>query len=259
MKNLMYTFFIVISFSSLLHSQVLMEVDGSIKIASSQIANPEPGTIRWDGNDFLGWNGSRWRSLTTENKTGTVTDVEGNVYKTILIGNREWMAENLRTRRYRNGDLITLTGSDANWSTANFGAYCWFDNDQSNDILFGKLYNFHAVIDGRGLCPTGWIIPNENHFTYLEEHLGGASHAGGKLKEVAYWTTPNYGATNSSGFSALPGGFRRNDGLFASMNTRGLFWNRVTYKVLSYNSDAIETRMHLSQKSGFSVRCVKNE
>ena len=244
---------------TLLRSQEMLEIDGAITISNTTNASPSPGSIRFNAAtaDFEGWNGELWLSLTAGKKEGTVTDIEGNVYKTLIIGDHEWMVENLRTRRYRNGELVTLTGSNGNWSSAQSGAYCWYDNDQDNDYLYGKLYNQYAINDGRHLCPTGWRIPPPEVFADLIEHLGGAANAGGSLKQIAYWEGSNYGATNASGFSAIAGGLRRSDGVFTGMGTAAYFWTNANFQRLRSTSAAIETAAIYSERLGFSVRCVR--
>ncbi|MBK8503768.1 MAG: fibrobacter succinogenes major paralogous domain-containing protein [Saprospiraceae bacterium] len=194
--------------TTLVFSQKL-EVDGDIKISSSGETSPAPGTIRWTGTDILGWNGSKWISLTSGVAfEGDVTDIDGNLYRTIKIGTQEWMAENLRTTRYTNGEMISKVNNSTTWPNANYGAWCWYDTSSTYELPYGKLYNWYAVNDGRGLCPTGWHEPTDAEWTTLTDFLGGLSLAGGPMKAAgtAHWKTPNTGATNASGFSGLPGG-----------------------------------------------------
>ena len=140
---------------------------------------------------------------TTSHETGTVTDADGNTYRTIKIGNQWWMAENLRTTRYRNGDPIPTVTDNFTWGHLLTGACCSYDNDSSMVFTYGRLYNWHAVSDGRGLAPLGWHVPSDADWGTLVEYLGGSAVAGGKMKEAgtAHWLSPNTGATNESAFS----------------------------------------------------------
>jgi uncharacterized protein (TIGR02145 family) len=150
---------------------------------------------------------------------GSMTDQEGNVYKTIVIGTQEWMAENLNASIYRNGDAIATGLSDADWeNTINTqqGAWAYYNNDASYACPYGKLYNWYACVDARQLCPVGWHVPTDAEWTVLTDYLGGESVAGGKMKTTgtSLWNSPNQGATNSSGFSAVPGGNRYLDEVY---------------------------------------------
>jgi len=139
----------------------------------------------------------------------TVTDVDGNVYHTVEIGTQVWMVENLKTTKYRNGDLIgTTTPATLDISSEATPKYQWaFEGNESNVNTYGRLYTWWAVTDIRGVCPTGWHVPTEDDWITLTTYLGGEDVAGGKLKEAGttHWWAPNEGATNSSGFTALPG------------------------------------------------------
>lgn len=146
-------------------------------------------------------------------ETGAVTDIEGNVYLTIKIGDQLWMAENLKVSRYRNGDNIPNVPDTSEWVNLTTGAWVYYNNDSSNDETYGKLYNWYAVDDNRGLCPTGWHVPSEEEWTTLTIFLIGRN-VGGTMKSTTGWNSPNTGATNESGFSGLPGGNRNSDGDF---------------------------------------------
>ena len=197
---------------------------------------------------------------------GSVTDIEGNVYKTITIGTQTWMAENLKTTKYRNGDPIANVTENTGWSALSTGAYCWFKNDAATyKGTFGALYNWYAVADSRNIAPTGWHVSTSAEWTTLTTYLG--TDPGSQLKEtgVTHWITPNTGATNKSGFTALPGGLRyHTDGAFSSMGTNGLWWTKTTsdatnawYSSLYYTySTANLSSLH--RQFGFSVRCVKD-
>jgi uncharacterized protein (TIGR02145 family) len=200
----------------------------------------------------------------TSNGAG-VTDIDGNSYNTIILGNgQEWMKENLKTSKYRNGDNIPTDLPDSEWSSTSEGAYSIFGNDIANNTLYGKLYNWQAVNDSRGLCPTGWHVPTDGDWNKLEEFVG-ANGAGGKLKAVSeLWNPPNTGAINIANFSALPGGQRASGGGFFSLNTNALFWTasensafNAWSRIITYQSDELR-RQPMNKRGGYSVRCIKD-
>src|ERR1035437_5986068 len=159
---------------------------------------------------------------------GTITDNDNNVYRTITIGSQTWMAENLKTTKYRNGDQISNVLSNTDWPVQTSGAYCWYNNDsESCKALYGALYNWYSVNDSRNIAPLGWHIPTSDEFTTLMNYLGGDSIAGGKIKEtgITHWQTPNTRATNESGFTAMPAGYRYlGDGRFEGLDQGSNFW-----------------------------------
>lgn len=150
-------------------------------------------------------------SFTTDNfDYETVTDIEGNSYKTIRIGNQNWMAENLKVTKYNDGSSIQNVTNYQEWSALETGAFCWYENNVNKfKKYYGALYNNHAVITNR-LCPDGWHVPSDDDFSELALNLGGTEIAGGKLKATgnSLWIHQNLGATNESGFNALPAGMR---------------------------------------------------
>lgn len=243
------------------------KIEGTIILTQSEPTAPAAGTIRWTGSDFQGWTGAKWVSLTTGVAfEGEVKDIDGNVYPTIKIGNQEWMAENLRTGTYNDGTDINHEADSAKWSNATEGAWCWYDNDSSNDLPYGKLYNWYAVNDGGGLCPTGWHVPTDPEWTTLTDFLGGLSIAGGPMKEAgtAHWQSPNGSATNSTGFSGLPGGFRTLAGTFHLIVKNGSWWSSTElgslngwYRWLN-NINGNVNGVTVDKKTGHSVRCVKD-
>ena len=197
----------------------------------------------------------------------TVTDIDGNVYRTVKIGTQVWMAENLKTTKYRNGDPIANVTNGASWKALTTGAYCWYNNDAANKVTYGGLYNWFAVADSRKIAPTGWHVPTDAEWTVLTDFLGGLKVAGGKLKEngTSHWRTPNTGATNSCGFTALPGGYRYNgDGSFSHVGDIGYWWSSTAYGASDawgrylgdYNAYAY--RNYNNKQGGFSVRCVRD-
>ncbi len=196
----------------------------------------------------------------------TVTDIDGNVYKTVKIGTQIWMAENLRVSRYRNGDKIQNVVDDQKWQDADNGAWCFYENEAKNNSIYGKLYNWFAVDDNRGLAPKGWHVPSNEEWATLINYLGGENVAGGKLKQTGteYWNSPNEAATNSSGFSALPGGYRFTDGTFLSLGSNGNWWSSTernpSYawgRDMDYYLRNVNWNYNAKQY-GFSMRCVRD-
>ena len=202
---------------------------------------------------------------TSSKINGTVTDIDGNVYKTVKIGNQIWMAENLKTSRYNNGTAIPNVMDYNEWKNLKTGAYCYYDNFYSNNEIYGKLYNWYAVNTGK-LAPEGWHVPSDKEWKELVDYLGGENIAGtgSKMKVINYWNTPNYGATNSSGFTGLPAGERNYTGIFSSIGKLCHFWsstevdtsNAWTRRLSYYYSNA--SRVSIYKKLGFSVRCIKD-
>lgn len=195
---------------------------------------------------------------------GTVTDIDGNVYKTITIGTQVWMVENLRTTKYRNGDPIPNVTDSSAWSKLTTGAYCIYNNNTNYSTIYGSLYNWNVVKDSRNIAPTGWHVPSDTEWTTLTTFLGGESVAGGKLKETltTHWLSPNTGATNETGFAALPCGDRTFAGKFDAAGYDGIWWSSTAgdisgawYRFVYYNGGTV-TRGSSSANSGFSVRCV---
>ena len=200
----------------------------------------------------------------------TVSDVDNNTYNTVQIGTQCWTKNNLKVSKYRNGDNIATGLSNSAWQNTTSGAYAIYNNDPVNDGLYGKLYNHYAVTDSRGLCPTGWHVPTDGEWTTLENHLGGSSVAGGSLKSTAMqptlggWNPPNTGATNSSGFTALPGGRRLYGGDFSDVPDDGYWWSssvlsgsNAWYRYLYTISSDIGRNSRL-RATGFSVRCCRD-
>lgn len=213
------------------------------------------------------------QGLTQEKSTELIVmDIDSNVYHTITIGKQVWMVENLKTTKYRNGDNIPNVLVDTIWSKLKTGAYCNFGNNSDNAKTYGRLYNWYAINDNRKIAPDGWHIPTDAEWTELINYSGGKNIAGGKLKETdtEHWKSPNTGATNVTGFTALPGGARFGDGKFSDFlgNTFGryaYFWSSTEsktfttawYCVLSHDQSNVYKAV-LYRQSGFSVRCLKD-
>ncbi|MCX6832708.1 MAG: T9SS type A sorting domain-containing protein [candidate division Zixibacteria bacterium] len=218
--------------------------------------------------------GSFWYSVSL---AGTVTDIDGNVYQTVTIGGQEWMAENLKVTRYRNGDTIPNVTDSVTWEGLNSGAYGEYDNDSSNVATYGRLYNWFAVNDSRNIAPAGWHVPTDAEWKQLEMCLGMSqaeadktglrgNDEGGKLKEAGttHWNTPNTGATNESSFSVLPGSLRTIYGNFGTIGFYAFFWSSTEYDIggawyrsLGFSYSAVY-RLYFDKRDGFSVRCVND-
>jgi uncharacterized protein (TIGR02145 family) len=220
---------------------------------------------------------------------GSVSDIDGNTYKTIQIGTQVWMAENLRTTKYRDGSNIPVVTDSAQWANnSNNGnplqqpMMCWYNNDQATYTAnkFGALYNWYAINPAtngnKNVCPTGWHVPTDTEWNLLVASLDllynptadgiQSSTAGGMMKStgIQFWQSPNIGATNSSGFAGLPGGVRGLDGFFYYINNFGYWWsssenttNNIWGRRLSYNSGEI-VRGNASGNGGGSVRCLRD-
>jgi uncharacterized protein (TIGR02145 family) len=205
-------------------------------------------------------------------ETGTITDDEGNVYQTVKIGSQWWMAENLRSTKYRNGDPIPNVTNSADWASLTTPGYCCYGNDfhtYGND--YGLLYNWFttdpASNGGREIAPEGWHIPSRQEFSTLINTLGGLNEAGGKMKEsgMTHWRPPNTGATNASGFTGLPAGIRGYvDGTFKYIGDFGHWWSRTPSdgnKAWNIGLFFLEYSVDQSpsvKKLGFSIRCIKD-
>jgi uncharacterized protein (TIGR02145 family) len=192
------------------------------------------------------------------------TDIDGNTYTSIIINGQEWMQQNLAVTKYRNGDPIPTGLSDFNWETTTSGAYAIYNNDAANNTLYGQLYNWYAVNDSRGLCPTGWHVPSDAEWTTLETNLGGSSVAGGKMKATTGWNSPNTDANNESGFTGLPGGCRNEGGPYYFVGSYGFWWSSseldsdlAWLRKLNY-SGSVVYRLGNNRLFGFSVRCVRD-
>ncbi len=197
--------------------------------------------------------------------TAVVIDIDYNVYNTVTIGTQVWMKENLKVTKYRNGEAIPTTTADISGETA--PKYQWaYGGNESNVADYGRLYTWYATTDSRAVCPINWHVPTDAEWTTLTDYLGGEAVAGGKMKEAGttHWSTPNTGADNSSGWTALPGGYRSSDGTFYSIGGNGDWWSATeggaTYawsRYLYYN-DTVADRDSSYEYYGFSVRCVRD-
>ena len=203
----------------------------------------------------------------------TVTDIDNNIYNTVLIGTQCWMASNLKVTKYNNGTIIPLdnsggstgNGSTQDWTGKTSGARTVYAHNSSNLIAYGYLYNWYAATDTKKICPTGWHVPSNTEWTTLTTFLGGLTVAGGKMKSTgtAYWTSPNTGAENSRGFSALPGGVRfkggNPPGAFSSIKNTARFWSSDANYFYQMDFDDINvTQGTCGTSCGHSVRCLRD-
>ena len=197
-------------------------------------------------------------------QTNTSTDIDGNESKEVTIGEQVWMVKNLNVDKFRNGDPIPEAKTDEEWERAGERgepAWCCYDNDPANGEKYGKLYNWYAVSDTRGLSPLGYHVPTDAEWTILEDHL--SDDVGEKMKSISGWNEDRNG-TNESGFSGLPGGLRDLDGSFKYVGGNGDWWSSTEYSTedswgrsLGY-VDGVFFRYHDYKFFGFSVRCLRD-
>ncbi|HEY3372477.1 MAG TPA: FISUMP domain-containing protein [Prolixibacteraceae bacterium] len=195
---------------------------------------------------------------------GPVTDIDGNVYNTVIIGTQVWMVENLQTTRYNDGTPIP---QDTVWFNLRTEAYCWYDNDIANKNVYGALYNWFAVHTEK-LCPQGWHVPSDEEWTTLTNFLGKANVAGGQMKEAGttHWMSPNNGTNPEVGFNAVPGGYRGSNGKFQYLYYRCNYWSSTQIldsptTVWDRNLKNVDTSVYagaMAMNYGCSVRCIKD-
>lgn len=212
------------------------------------------------------YNCTKEDTTNSDQTPGTVTDIDGNVYHTVTIGAQIWMVENLKTTKYRDGSVIPAVSDSATWRNLSTGAYSNNSVDVSNSATYGRLYNWYAVNDNRKLAPVGWHVASDTEWTTLTTYTGGTS-SGGKLKEtgITHWLTPNTGATNETGFTALAGGQRSDTGAnLNSIGKYGYWWTSTESgtdiawpRGLSYNDTGVG-RFSYHKPYGMSVRCIKD-
>lgn len=197
----------------------------------------------------------------------SLIDIDGNVYPVIKIANKHWISKNLDVTRYRNGDPIPQVQDSAAWSNLTTGAWCYYENQTANGTVYGKLYNWYAMNDPRGIAPEGWHVPTDAEWTAMIDSLGGVAVAGGKLKAVTLWNSPNVGATNSSGFNALPGGLRYPFLQFNHKGQWGLWWSSTPSQMspdlghfvrLSDESQEVFGPNPFEKQYGYSIRLIWN-
>ena len=206
----------------------------------------------------------------TKEVDNVIRDIDGNVYTSVTIGAQVWMVENLKTTKYKDGTAIPLVTDNSSWAALTTPGYCWYNNDITNKSIYGALYTW-IVVDvasngGKNICPTGWHVPTDVEYTTLTNYLGGEDVAGGKLKETgtAHWLTPNTGATNQSGFTGLPSGYRYSNGEFFAIGYNGYWWSSTEYSAeyssfrsMYYYASNVY-RDNYDKQFGFSVRCLRD-
>jgi uncharacterized protein (TIGR02145 family) len=206
---------------------------------------------------------------------GTVTDIDGNVYHTVTIGSQVWMVENLKVTHYRNGDVIQNVTDNTQWANLTTGAYCNYNNDSNNALTYGRLYNWYAVNDARKIAPAGWHVPTDAEWKQLEMYLGMSqsqadaagwrgTDQGSQLKNSSGWYN-NGNGINSSGFSALPGGYREYGGTFIYVGYYAVFWSSTESssssawsRALYYDLSDVDRYYGDYKRYGFSVRCLRD-
>jgi uncharacterized protein (TIGR02145 family) len=196
----------------------------------------------------------------------------GNTYKTVYIGTQQWMAENLKTAKYNDGTSILNVKDNTQWSRLEKGAWSYYNNDETKNVKYGKLYNWYAVSPttngNKNVCPTGWHVPTDDEWSVLIDYLGGESVAGGKMKEVGTknWDATYTDATNTSLFTGLPGGNRDYDGIYYAIGNGGYWWSSTESEYgtdhawarrLNHGDGYAESNYYV-KKDGFSVRCLKD-
>jgi len=205
------------------------------------------------------------------NSCGEGASNEESTSNEVTIGKHVWMSENLNVDKFRNGDPIPEAKTDEEWlKAAKNGqpAWCYYNNNPDNGDRYGKLYNWFAVNDPRGLAPEGWKIPSDEDWTRLTDFLGGDSVAGKKMKSTEFWADndgESGNGTNESGFSGLPGGLRGGNGAFKGIGKHGNWWSSpesntddAWYRVLNYSEGNVYTYYYFFKSTGVSVRCLKD-
>jgi uncharacterized protein (TIGR02145 family) len=226
--------------------------------------------ITWDiDKDEQNISGNFYPELKLVTSPNGPVDVDGYKYKTVKIGAQEWFAENLRTKLYNDGSPIEMVTDDKLWANITTGAWCYYNNDPSKNSMYGKLYNWYSVNrttnDNKNICPTGWKVPSDIDWNILVKYLGDEKESGGKMKEVGtnHWTSPNTDATNSSLFTALPGGFRYDYGDFFGFGVSGFWWSSsenypsgAWFRFLN-GFEGASYKGNDNKRYGFSIRCIK--
>lgn len=250
---------------------------------ASSLSGLSPSTtyyVRAYASNTQGTNYGNEIIFTTQPNSGTVTDIDGNIYTTAIIGTQVWLVQNLKTTRYRNGDPIPHITDNAQWNSSTTGAYSNYNNDQTTASTYGRLYNYYSISDTRNLAPVGWHIPTKDEISTLHNFLGGLGDTtvGGKMKELgtSHWLNGNPGATNSSGFTGLPSGERAwhpsGTSLFSGIGAQGIWWSSSLNPQDPMQAYYYHLTNHISVPScgnclltgfaqnpnGFAVRCIKD-
>jgi len=198
----------------------------------------------------------------------SLIDIDSNQYNTVVINTQTWTTSNLKVTKYRNGDVIPEVQDSISWKTLTTGAWCYYKNKISNDSIYGKLYNWHAINDPRGIAPTGYHIPSDAEWKVMSNYLGDQSVVGIKMKATSGWGPVGFSegnGSNSSKFFGLPGGTRKETAKFDYLGYFGYWWTSSTTsfvdsawsKQLSFDDDLCRSWVDSKQR-GFSLRCIKD-
>jgi len=195
-----------------------------------------------------------------------VTDIDGNVYETVRIGSQVWMAEDLKVTRYRNGDSIVYAENSVTWNANTTGAFCFYDDSIHNVNLYGLLYNWFAASDSRNICPTGYHYPTYQEWEALTNEVGGIVNGGKALRAPYLWNDNDSLTSNSSGFTAVPGGYRDQLGAYHNKTSRAFYWTKdeaTTEKswyvrITTGNAETIQYNDNEYKNYGYSCRCIKD-
>jgi len=270
---------IAVLFSTALYAQDI-DLAGAVHLGNT--TSPSPGAIRWTGLDFEGYNGSAWLSLTGEvpAQYGIVTDIDGHDYRTVIIGNQTWMADNLKTKRYNDEVSIGSALNEDGWSFAtafNLPVYTRIQDTDEWTSVFGLLYNWHAIDPvkngDRNICPSGWHIPTLGEWNTLRTAVGGIYGAsaiktrGSSPNQTGPWLHDFNGSmTNTSGFDAMPTGRRDPDGPFENLRQKVFFWTATTSGAdnaravrLNVGDNVFSAETLESRDTGVAIRCVKDD
>jgi uncharacterized protein (TIGR02145 family) len=248
-----------------------------IMILASAPAIAEENKMRDDFNLFFWWSGVlSFHGVIKGNRiTGKsiwpddfITDIDGNIYTSVVIGTQRWLEQNLKVTKYRNGDPITNITNNATWAARAAEAYRWYLDDPITYAAYGILYNFWVVADARGIAPVGYHIATSAEWVIMNTFLGGTGFAGGHLKEagLSHWSTPNTGADNSSGFTGLGAGYiHSGTGVAENNKSWTVFWTSTEVDAttaiayaLDLLSDDVTPLMTDLKKRGGSIRCIKD-
>jgi uncharacterized protein (TIGR02145 family) len=246
--------------------------DGKVEFQNLRVSATGDTLFLTNGN-FVIIPGLSSANTTTKPTSGygpSIKDIDGNEYKTVYIGTQQWMGENLKVSRYNDGSEIQNITENADWMNLSTGAWCYYNNDVTNNLIYGKLYNWFAVSPttngSKNVCPFGWHVPSDVEWSLLTDFLGGENVAGGKIKEegIINWLNPNNQASNITLFTAVPGGFRDNGGNSNFIGAHCYMWSSTNATLstaiereLSYGNGSL-IKTDNSKKYGFSVRCIKD-